>query len=182
MTEHFDLQPTLTGSTISLRPLQAEDFEALYLAASDPLIWEQHPSPLRYQRDVFEKEFFSGALASGSAFVVFENESGQIIGSSRFYDWDPVQKEVAIGFTFLTRAHWGGVSNQQKKKLMLDHAWQWAERVWFHIGRHNWRSRKAVEKIGVRFSHDAVKELNGVIHEYAFYKKEAPRNSSGNTL
>lgn len=168
----FDLQPTLTGSTISLRPLQAEDFEALYLAASDPLIWEQHPSPLRYQRDVFEQEFFIGALASGSAFVVFENESSKIIGSSRFYDWDPIQKEVAIGFTFLARSHWGGTSNQQKKRLMLDHAWQWAERVWFHIGRNNWRSRKAVEKIGASFSHDAIKELNGVVHEYAFYKME----------
>jgi len=63
-TSSFDLQPTLIGKAISLRPLRAEDFEALYAAASDPLIWEQHPEPLRYQRPVFEG-FFASALASG---------------------------------------------------------------------------------------------------------------------
>ena len=170
----FDLQPTLVGSTISLRPLQAEDFEALYLAASDPLMWDQHPSPLRYQRAVFEKEIFTGALASGSAFVVFENDTGKVIGSSRFYDWDPVHQEVAIGFSFLARSHWGGNTNQQKKQLMLNHAWQYAQRVWLHIGRDNWRSRRAAEKIGASFSHDAMKELFGVVREYAFYKIEKP--------
>lgn len=42
----FDLQPTLIGSTITLRPLREADFDALHAAASDPLIWEQHPDPL----------------------------------------------------------------------------------------------------------------------------------------
>jgi RimJ/RimL family protein N-acetyltransferase len=51
---HFDLQPTLENTWIRLRPLRAEDFEALYAVAADPLIWEQHPSRTRYQRDVFE--------------------------------------------------------------------------------------------------------------------------------
>jgi N-acetyltransferase len=39
----FELQPVLTGKLIQLRPLKPEDFEALFRAASDPLIWEQHP-------------------------------------------------------------------------------------------------------------------------------------------
>jgi N-acetyltransferase len=37
----FDLQPTLTGDLLVLRPLQASDLEDLYKAASDPLIWDQ---------------------------------------------------------------------------------------------------------------------------------------------
>jgi len=170
----FEFQPVLSGSTLLLRPLQADDLSALYLAASDPLIWEQHPSPLRYQRQRFEREFFEDALSSGSAFVITEKPTARVIGSSRFYDWDPDKREIAIGFTFLTRDHWGGITNKELKQLMLEHAFKNADRVWFHIGRSNWRSRKGTEKIGARFSHDGVRTLNGVQHEYAFYVMEAP--------
>ena len=171
---HFDLQPSLVGETIFLRPLKTADFESLYVAASDPLIWEQHPEPLRYQRKVFEG-FFAGAIASGGALIVTDKNSGKIIGSSRFYDWNPGKREVAIGYTFLARSHWGGKTNREMKQLMLNHAFRWAKVVWFHIGKNNWRSRKAMEKIGARFSHDATRELNGVVHEYVFYKIEAPQ-------
>jgi hypothetical protein len=43
----LDLQPTLTGTHITLRPLAAPDFDELFVAASDPLIWAQHPDPGR---------------------------------------------------------------------------------------------------------------------------------------
>ena len=56
-----DLQPWLRGNSIELRPLRPEDFEALFQAASDPLIWEQHPEPNRYQWETFQK-YFSGAI------------------------------------------------------------------------------------------------------------------------
>ena len=84
----FDLQPTLVGETITLLPLHADDFESLLEAASDPLLWEQHPDPLRYQRDIFMKNFFASALSSGSAFVIIHNDSGDVIGSSRYYHLD----------------------------------------------------------------------------------------------
>ncbi len=60
-----DLHPTLAGATITLRPLRADDLEPLHAAASDPLIWAQHPDPARHLRPVFEKNFFAGALAGG---------------------------------------------------------------------------------------------------------------------
>lgn len=53
----FDLQPVLKGELIELRPLQPEDFEALYAVAKDTLIWEQHPNKDRYKEEVF-KVFF----------------------------------------------------------------------------------------------------------------------------
>lgn len=146
MNMDFNFQPVLEGPTIMLRPLNADDFEGLYLAASDPLVWELHPEPTRYQRDVFAKSFFAGALSSGSAFVVIDKASGQIIGSSRYYDWYAEKAEVAVGFTFLARSHWGGTTNREMKRLMLTHAFQWAKLVWFHIGTDNWRSRRAAEK------------------------------------
>lgn len=39
----FELQPTLHGDLVSLRPLRPDDLDALYAVASDPLVWEQHP-------------------------------------------------------------------------------------------------------------------------------------------
>ncbi|WP_313953761.1 GNAT family N-acetyltransferase [Accumulibacter sp.] len=173
-THDLDLQPTLIGETILLRPLLADDFEPLYAAASDPMIWEQHPEPLRYQRAVFAG-FFASALASGGALVVIDKPSDTVIGSSRYYDWNPDAQEVTIGYTFLARSHWGGATNREMKQLMLDHAFLRAKAVWFHIGSSNWRSRKAMENIGGKLSHEAGVEANGVMHDYAFYTIEAPR-------
>ena len=168
----FDLQPTLEGERILLTPLKPVDFEALYAVASDPLIWEQHPEPTRYQRRVFEG-FFAGAIASGGALLVTDKTARKVIGSSRYYDWNPAEREIAIGYTFLARSHWGGATNREMKTLMLDHAFRWAKAVWFHVGKNNWRSRKAMENIGGVLSHETTRELNGVAHEYAFYRIDA---------
>jgi len=178
----FNFKPVLMGPNLSLRPLVADDFEELYLAASDPKIWEQHPEPTRYQRDVFEHSFFKGALASGSAFVAIDNAAKRIIGSSRYYEWNKENAEVAIGFTFLACNYWGGTTNTEMKKLMLDHAFQWAEIVWLHIGIDNWRSRKAAEKIGAVFTHEERKEINGKVRETAFYKIEKRKSPSPSLL
>lgn len=169
----FDLQPTLVGVTIVLRPLRPDDFELLFSAACDPLIWEQHPEPTRWQRPVFER-FFAGGLASGGAFAILESGSGRIIGSSRYYDWNPAEGDVSIGFTFLTRDRWGGVTNGELKQLMLDHAFRFVRVVWFHVGKDNHRSRKAMEKIGATYSHIDSIELNGRPVERVFYRIDAP--------
>ena len=146
----FDLQPRLLGTLIEVRPLAPGDFDALFAAAGDPLIWEQHPESDRYQREVFQK-FFDGAIESKGAFAVIERESGRIIGSSRYCNLNPAEREVEIGFTFLERAFWGGAYNGELKSLMLEHAFRFVERVVFVVGENNLRSQKALEKIGARF-------------------------------
>ena len=143
----FDLQPTLTGRQVVLRPLKAEDWDDLYAAASDPLIWEQHPESTRYQREVFQR-YFDGAMESGGAFAVVEAKSGRIIGSSRYCNLKDAEGEVEIGWTFLICEFWGGAHNREMKRLMLEHAFRFVERVVFVVGEHNRRSQKALEKIG----------------------------------
>jgi RimJ/RimL family protein N-acetyltransferase len=171
----IDCSATLVGKDISLRPIRADDFDALYAAASDPLIWEQHPDSLRYQCGVFEANVFTPAVASNAAYVTVDNASGKLVGSSRFYEFDADKKEIAIGYTFLSRDQWGGTANREMKQLMLDHAFSLGiERVWFHIGKSNVRSCKAMEKIGGKFSHEAVKTMFGVAHDYVFYTIDKP--------
>jgi RimJ/RimL family protein N-acetyltransferase len=152
----FELQPTLTGERLELRPLLPGDFEALYAAASDPLIWAVHPEPDRHERAVFQG-FFDGAIRSKSAFAVCDRRSGRLVGSSRYYDLDPEKSEVAIGFTFLTREYWGGSYNRELKTLMLDHAFRFVKTAVFHVGENNVRSRKAMAKIGGGLSGTRVK-------------------------
>ncbi|HEY0550669.1 MAG TPA: GNAT family N-acetyltransferase [Verrucomicrobiae bacterium] len=141
-----DLQPHLVGEWLELRPLAAEDWEALFAVASDPKIWELHPVPERYQEKVF-KEFFREALEGRGALVAVDRQDGKIIGSSR-YCWHGAAGELEIGWTFLARSHWGGVYNGEMKRLMLAHGFTFAERIIFRVGATNARSRRAVEKIG----------------------------------
>lgn len=145
----FELQPTLRGNLIELRPLRREDFDALYQAAKDPLIWEQHPENDRYTPEVFRK-FFEGAMDSRGALIIVDRKSGEVIGSSRYWDYSPARGDVEIGWTFLKRDYWGGAYNRELKKLMLDHAFRFVPRVLFRVGDHNLRSQKALQKIGAR--------------------------------
>ncbi len=144
----FNLQPQhLQNQLIQLFPLQEDDFEELYKVASDPLVWEQHPNKLRYQRAVFQN-FFEGAIQSHGAFLIREVQTNEVVGSSRFYDFDENDNSILIGYTFIGRKFWGKDYNASLKKLMLDYAFQYVDKVFFHIGAQNFRSQKAIEKIG----------------------------------
>jgi len=142
-----DLQPTLRGDLIELRPLRPEDFDALFAVASDPLIWELHPEHDRYKEEKFRKYFQSG-LDCGGALLALDAKTGATIGSSRYFGYNAEASEIEIGWSFLARSHWGGTYNGEMKRLMLEHAFRFVENVVFLIGADNLRSRKAVEKIG----------------------------------
>jgi RimJ/RimL family protein N-acetyltransferase len=144
---NFDFQPTLQNEFVHLRPLTSDDFEILYNVACDPEIWAQHPNKERYKREVFQN-FFKGALESKGAFVIYNTQTGQAIGSTRFYDLDTAKSEILIGYTFLAKDHWGSTFNFAAKKLLLTHAFQYVDRVNFHIGATNIRSQRAIEKLG----------------------------------
>jgi len=143
----FDFQPTLVGPRITVRPILATDWEGMFAAARDREIWAQHPERDRYQETVF-RGYFDDAIACGKAFAFVEHKSGEIIGSSRYNDYDPAASEIEIGWTFLARAYWGGSYNAEIKELMLDHAFKYVDTVLFWVGAANLRSRRAMEKIG----------------------------------
>jgi RimJ/RimL family protein N-acetyltransferase len=142
-----DRQPHLVGERIEVRPLREGDYAALYEVASDPLLWEQHFEPDRWREDVFRR-FFDAQLASGGGLAVIDRRDGRIVGTSRYHDYDPEASEVEIGWTFLARTHWGGETNGELKRLMLEHAFGSVERVYFLVTPENLRSRRAVEKLG----------------------------------
>ena len=139
-------QPTLAHPALQLRPATADDWPALFVAASDPGIWAGHPAHDRWQEPVF-RAFFEDGLASGGMLVA-EEPGGGVIGSSRFDFGRAEPGEVEVGWTFLVRRHWGGRSNHIMKALMVGHALQAMDRVIFLIGETNIRSRTAIERVG----------------------------------
>jgi|SRR5688572_12946296 len=160
----------LSNEKVKLQLLVENDFESLYQVASDPLIWEQHPNKERYKREVFIK-FFEGALASKSAFLVKDQVSGDIIGCSRFYDFDEVHNSICIGYTFLARKVWGKSYNRSLKKLMLDYAFNYVESVIFHVGDQNIRSQKAMDKLGaVKWGEAEMSYYGEAPHNNFFYR------------
>ena len=176
--ETFELQPQLVGDLIEVRPLRPEDWESLFAVASDPPIWEQHPVADRYQEAVF-REFFREALESGGALVVIDRKTQKIIGSSRYFGFEPGKREIEIGWTFLARSHWGGMYNGELKRLMLAHAFKFVKSVIFKIGSTNFRSQKALEKIGgVVVERQEIPEPGGKTVEHVVYQIKKPTTTA----
>lgn len=143
----FDRQPTLHGPLVHLRPLQPDDFDDLFAAANDRLLWEQHPVSDRYTEAGFTR-FFDDAIASGGALIASDATTDRVIGSSRYHGYNEAEREIEIGWSFLARSHWGGRYNGDMKRLMLEHAFQYVDYVVFLIGPTNIRSQRAIEKLG----------------------------------
>lgn len=146
---NFSIQPILENDNVRLIPLKESDFERLFAVASDPAVWAMHPNKERYKREVFQN-FFTGALESRGAFLVLDQNTDEVLGSTRFYDFDENEKSILIGYTFYGTKSWGKNINAAVKKMMLDYIFQFVDQVIFHVGKDNIRSVKAMNKLGAK--------------------------------
>lgn len=137
----------INGEFIRLRPLKASDWDDFYSSGADPEVWALNPQKDRYKKEEM-LVFFHEALISEGAFAIVDSESGKAVGSTRFYDFQPIEKRICIGYTFIARKYWGGPVNRELKFLLLRHAFDFVNTVHFEIGEINLRSRMAIEKIG----------------------------------
>ena len=159
----MNLQPTIANELLQIIPLIEADFGELFAIASDELLWEQHPEKDRYKKEVFQ-DFFKNAIESKSAFKIIDVKTEKAIGSTRFYDLDEAEKSVAIGYTFISRKYWATPYNRALKNLMINYAFPFVEKIIFHVGDTNFRSQKAVEKLGALHTETFLVEENGRTH------------------
>ncbi len=175
MNKPINWQPdNLENELVKLYPIHEEDFTELYSVASDPMIWEQHPSSDRYKEEIF-RAFFQNGLECKSAFTIKEKGNDRIIGSTRFYKYDPIRNCVYIGYTFLARKYWGGEYNRSVKKLMLDYAFKFVDKIIFEIGSKNIRSQVALSKLGVKKTREYFPEnqnSGAPFFEYTLFKNQ----------
>ncbi len=153
---------------MTLRALRQSDLEGMFVAAGDPEIWAGHPAKDRYKREVFEP-YFASLLSTKTALTVIDIHSGEIVGTSSYYTPPDLPNSIAIGFTFLIRAKWGGTANRELKQLMVEHAFTAFDIVYFHVAPTNIRSQTAMLKLGAVHLYDAVLNVSTAPQEGKCY-------------
>jgi N-acetyltransferase len=167
------LQQLLSTTHYELLPLQTNDFDRLYAIANDQLLWEQHPNPNRYQLADFTT-YFEGAILSKGAYIVLDKHTKEVLGCSRYYDASA--DSIFIGYTFIARKHWGTALNKTIKHILLQHIFNYVNAVKFHVGVHNIRSQKSMEKLGAKKNAEVIVAYHGepaqINIEYIIHKKD----------
>ncbi len=121
----------------------------------DPEIWRLTVAVVRTPEEM--RSYMESALrlqAEGSSlpFVTIERSAGRIVGSTRFGNYDPLNRRVEIGWTWLARAWQRTATNTEAKYLMLTHAFErlGCVRVELKTDVLNLPSRKAMMRIGAK--------------------------------
>ena len=144
----------LKGDTVTLAALDESHKAGLIKAAKNDELWgfaKPEGVSLDMYIDSFIKEMYKGhALADPFAYTVIENKTSTIIGSTRYYEFSPVDKRVCIGFTWYSPRFWGSKVNPEAKYMMLSQAFEHLKlnRVAFHVDSRNKRSMSAILKLG----------------------------------
>ena len=138
-----------------LRPLHADDADALVAAASDGRLWElwytQVPdadSVASYVAEALREQQFGRALP----FVVVERASGQVVGTTRYCHADAANRRLEIGYTWYASRCQRTALNTQCKLALLQQAFEvlGCVAVEFRTHWHNHQSRAAIARLGAK--------------------------------
>jgi RimJ/RimL family protein N-acetyltransferase len=146
---------TLSGKHVTLQPLGAEHAPALGEAASDGKLWQlwytSVPSP--EETNAYVNKALAARERDGVlAFVVRDNNSDQIIGSTRYCNVDDINRRLEIGNTWYAKRAQRTAINTECKFLLLRHAFEQLDAiaVEFRTHWHNHRSREAILRLGAK--------------------------------
>ena len=146
---------TLQGPRILLRPLQYSDADALLRAAADGELWNLTVTvvPSASTIDSYLKKALDGRDAgSVMPFVIVLKDSGEVIGSTRFWKIDPLNRKLEIGSSWISARFQKTFVNTEAKYLMLRHAFEVLDcvRVQFTTDENNQKSRNAILRLGAQ--------------------------------
>jgi len=146
---------TLEGQGILLRPLQYTDADALVHAAADGELWNLTVTvvPSATTVDSYLKKALDGREAGTvMPFVIVLKETGEVIGSTRFWKIDPLNRKLEIGSSWISARFQKTFVNTEAKYLMLCHAFEVLNcvRVQFTTDENNQKSRNAILRLGAQ--------------------------------
>ncbi|EJM26474.1 GNAT family N-acetyltransferase [Pseudomonas sp. GM25] len=149
------MQTTLQGQGIILRPLQYTDADALLRAAADGELWNLTVTvvPSATTVDAYLKKALDGRKAGTvMPFVIVLKETGKVIGSTRFWKIDPLNRKLEIGSSWISARFQKTFVNTEAKYLMLRHAFEVLDcvRVQFTTDENNQKSRNAILRLGAQ--------------------------------
>lgn len=153
----------LVGQRVKIRPMEEYDVQELFDTGSSSDIWAYMPIDVQSLDDM--KHLVDGALQARERgtefpFVIVDQESGKIVGSTRFLDISIANRNLEIGWTWLSPTVWRTQINTECKYLLLKYCFETLGtiRVQLKTDGRNVRSQRAIERLG------AVKE--GVLRRH----------------
>ncbi|WP_367256464.1 GNAT family N-acetyltransferase [Pseudomonas sp. stari2] len=149
------MHTTLQGQGIVLRPLQYTDADALLHAAADGELWNLTVTvvPSASTVDSYLKKALDGREAGTvMPFAIVLKKTGEVIGSTRFWKIDPLNRKLEIGSSWIAARFQKTFVNTEAKYLMLRHAFEVLDcvRVQFTTDENNQKSRHAILRLGAQ--------------------------------
>ncbi|MEO8988415.1 MAG: GNAT family protein [Rhodanobacter sp.] len=145
----------LQNDYVALEPLCLEHAPALEAAAADGALWNlavtSVPAP-GGTRGYVEKALQGQADGLMLPFAVREAGSGEIVGSTRYYEIDADLPRLAIGYTWYAKRWQKSHLNTACKLLLLEHAFDTlgCVAVALHTDEQNEDSQRAIERLGAQ--------------------------------
>jgi len=146
---------SLEGRHVRLVPLEPAHGAALIAAADDGELWKSTMTIVP-ARDTMS-DYIGTALAAQASgrelpFVIMRKPSGQIVGSTRFYNIERQDRNAEIGYTWIAASAQRTAANTEAKLLLLTHAFEsWrCIRVSLITDVLNQQSRAAILRLGAK--------------------------------
>ena len=155
MSATFIEPVTLHGAHATLEPLAHGHLDGLRAAAADGALWRlwytSVPSPettvawLDRALDMRERQ---GAMP----FVVVDNATGDVVGSTRYFNVDATNRRLEIGHTWYAKRAQRTPINTECKLMLLTHAFESLSCIAVEFRTHwfNQASRRAIERLGAK--------------------------------
>jgi len=147
----------LSTEKVTLRPLNEEHLQAFYQAGAFPEIWRWSLPDKCTSLATAKKwiQYSQKMTEQGEhiAFAIFDNQTDQLVGSTRYCTIKPDDRNLEIGFTFITPKYQRSYINTHAKYCLLKHAFEdlKAIRVEFKTHENNEKSRNAIARLGAKF-------------------------------
>ncbi len=155
MAEAFVQPVILSGRGVTLEPMDWSHEDGLRAAAADGELWNIRvtsvPEP-EQTRAYIDMAMTMRQEGNRFAFVVRDDASGAVIGSSSFHDILPLVKRVEIGYTWYGLSWQRSHVNTTAKLLMMTHAFEalGCHVVGWRTDNFNFASQRAIEQLGAR--------------------------------
>ncbi|MEQ2528223.1 GNAT family protein [Bacillaceae bacterium CLA-AA-H227] len=174
---NIDTNVTLEGSMVCLIPFDMKYKDLLIDSIKSPEVWKYTWREVKTIEDI--EEIIEIAVRNKNEnsqipFMIKEKLTDKIIGTTRIGEIDTANRNVEIGWTWLSPAYWRTGVNTECKYLLLQYCFEVLKviRVQFSVSGHNVRSQKAVERIGAikegTFRRHRIKS-DGTVHDNVFY-------------
>jgi N-acetyltransferase len=162
---------TLEGEHVRLVPLSLEHEKALAAAASDGELWKLWytfvPAPEEtraYIDTALDMRDRLGALP----FTVIDTKTGDIVGSTRYFNVEPANRRLEIGHTWYAKRVQKSALNTEAKLLLLTHAFEKLNTIAVEFRTHfmNHASRAAIARLGAK--QDGILRNSGISRNGAY--------------